>query len=587
MCLSRFFPFFPRSVVFAAAFACALVIALPRRAAALDAPYTMSSDYIMFDIDKKVVYCEGQSELLYKLLRIQAKTIRVDVKTHVLLAEGDVIVTTMAGGGAGTPAPGEPAAAQPGAGSQTLSEEADARLSLEVDSRINGQRNSYQGDQLRFDLERMAGILLQTRSEVKRIYIAGETLDEVSEVPKMGEGILYDEPYLNTNAVTSVRFRVSPGDQYEAWRARLWVKGNKVINVPYYTNTSRKVTPGNWRLKNVRYSSNSDWSVGASIRYKKERDSQGFFDIVYSADGRRRYSANLRQAFSMGRQTGGVLSMNGLFGGDRGYGLSLSRHMGATRSASLNLNYLREGPIGMQFSGNTSWNGMRVRGFLHARRFHTGNQSSLNALVDIDGKTHLIGKKRNFGYQCNSSLKLGNEKNRDAEGSVFVAASAFRSGIELTNRSRVSLSVSTGLGMDTEGAARNTVGSSVTYSIITGRNRLISSSYRTKSSRSNGNTSAEQYVSASYSISKSNRWRTTIGTSYDLRKTELGSYTATMDYVFSKKCRLWSNLTYDSKLDRFSSKNYNLSYDVYGTTVNTNWFVETNDFSFDFSTNFR
>jgi hypothetical protein len=569
-----------RRAAIALALACFAAALFSRPATALTDPYTMNSDYIMFDIDKKIIYCEGQSEFLFKRIRIQAKTIRVDTKTSVLFAEGEVVMSTTAVSNDVSTTSVE--------SSKSISEESDAQLADQVKSRMGGHQNSYEGDQLKFDLERLAGVLVQTRNEVKKIYVVGETLDEVSEVPQMREGIyLYDEPQIVTNAVTASRFRVSPGDQYEAWHARLWVKGNKVINVPYYTNTSKQTLPGNWRLKNVRYSSNTSWNVGTSIRYKQAKNQQGFFDVTYSADGSRRYTANVQQNFKMGRSTGGVFSMNGILGSGRGYGLSLSRQMGRQTSLSSSISYLTTGSLNYQLSGNTRIGGLRVRGFLHTYQYHATGASNVNALMDIESNTHYIGKSRHVGYQVSSSANLMNNPRSDSQSSMFVAVSAFRSAIEITDRSHMSFSVSTGLGAGTEGTGRSSFGTSVAYGLKTGRSSLVNMTYRTQNSRSDGNSYASQYISTSFSISKSTRWRTTLGTSYDIRKTLFDSLNTTFDYVFSKKCRLWSSMIYDYKLAHFSSKSYNMAYEVYGTTVNTAWYTESNDFSFDFSTNFR
>jgi len=550
------------------------------RAEALSAPYTLGSKYILFDIDKKIIYCEGQSEFLYKTMRVQADTIRVDVKFHVLYAEGNVVVSTM----------GSTSKAAPAAQQETIAEEDAERIERETTSRETASGSDYQGEQFRFDIERIAGELIQTRKNYRHIYLQGEALNEVSQLPVMNEGeFLYDEPEVTTNAVTASRFRVSPGDQYEAWHARMWVKGNKVLNVPYYTNSSKKITPGNWRLKSVSYSSNTNWNIGASVRYSEKRTRQGFVDLVYKKSGDTRYALGLNQAFQLGKLTAGSFSLSNALTGDSGYMLSLNRHGGSMRSQSLQIGYDRENPVNVRLTGNTKWDKKRVRGFVYATRSRTQSDPRINAIFDVDQDTKYLGKSRTVGYQINThaTYESGGYEDAVSDGNVFVAVSAFHTGINLSKRSRVSMSSSSGLGAGTEGDVRGNMSGALRYSLTTRGGRLYSLSYSARNSRSYGRGYADQGLSASVSVSRSSKSTFSLYSSYDLRKSTFGSVSTNIDYIFSKKCRLWSDMTYDLVENHLASKNFNMSYNMYGTLVNTRWFVESNDFMFDFSTNFR
>ena len=135
--------------------ALAATVFFSARAHAITSPYTMSSKYILMDIDKKILYCEGDSEFLYKNMRFQSKTMRVDLKNNVMIAEGNVIVTAI-GISAGVAA-AAPQAAVPDAPEKSGAEEADARLKQEIQNRETSGVQSYEGDQLRFDIERMNG----------------------------------------------------------------------------------------------------------------------------------------------------------------------------------------------------------------------------------------------------------------------------------------------------------------------------------------------------------------------------------------------------------------------------------------------
>jgi hypothetical protein len=168
-----------------------------------------------------------------------------------------------------------------------------------------------------------------------------------------------------------------------------------------------------------------------------------------------------------------------------------------------------------------------------------------------------------------------------------VGVSAFRSAINLTNRSMLNVSVSTGLGADTEGAARTSAGTTFRYNLKIGRGKLFNFSYNTRAGHSSGRAISDQSLSTSFSFSKAPRWTTSFGTAYNLRTSEFGELNTSIDYTFSKKCRLWSSLIYDIEQQRFSVKNYNMTYMVYGTQVNIGWATEGNDFFFDIASNFR
>ncbi len=562
--------------------ACAVTAFACVRADALSVPYTLSSNYILFDIDNKILYCEGQAEFLHKMIRFQAKTMRVDVKSHVLIAEGDVVVTSMA------PPPGTSAVATSTVQPQTLDEEADERLKQETQSRENSRVTTYEGDQLRFDIERLTGDLVQTRRTVRHIYVQGESLQEASAAPEIGDGTyLYDEPSITTNAVTSVRFRVSPGDQYEAWQSRIWVKGNKVISLPYYTNTARKFTPGKWRINNVKYSSNTSWGLGGSVKYNETKGKEGFVNIGYSEMSANRYTLGMKQSFLLNSRTGGGLTVNNLLGSNQTYALSLLRHGGAMRNISANMNYSRDNPFQVNLSGNTKFKGMRMRGYLHSSSSGKYDASSINGLVDLDRDTRYLGKKRAVGYNYNVHGDWRNDKASSAAGSMFVAVSAFRSAINISKKSHLNLSTNTGVGANTEGGARTSLGAAVRYSLNVGRGKLFNLSYNVRNGRSSGTANADQSVSSSFSFSKNMRWSTNFSTTYNLRAAQIGEVSTSIDYTFSKKCRLWSSLIYNTEENRFSVKNYNLSYNLYGTTVNTSWFTEGNDFIVNFASNFR
>jgi hypothetical protein len=569
----------------------AVVAFFAARAQAITSPYTLTSNYILFDIDNKIIYCEGQSEFIYKTLRFQAKTMRVDVKSNVMIAEGDVVVSSMATGVA--IAAGAPQAAAPNAPEMSLSEEAEARLKQDVQSREGLGVQTIEGDQLRFDIDRMAGELIQSRKNVRHIYFQGESLQEVSALPVIGEGLyLYDDPSIQTNAVTAVRFRVLPDNHYEAWQTKMYVKGNKVMSLPYYTNTAKKITPGNVRLTNVKYSSEGNWGGGASYRYKETKGKQGFVDVIYAAgDSPRRYTANAKQAFQLNKRTSGGFSIGSMFSGGAGYALSLMKHGSSMRSFTADANYSKDRPTTLRFGGNTMLGKLRVRGSMYTSKMKANSeysdQSNMNALVNVDRDTRYIGKGRKFGYNASMNANLDNQKGMDSRNSYFVGISAFRSGIALSPRSHVNMSMSTGAGADTEGAFRTSASTALRYSYNVSRGKMLNFSYNVRNGRSYGNSVSDQSVGLGFSVSQSTHWNSGISTGYDLRHSKLSDVSTSIDYAVSKKCRTWTSLIYDVEQNHFSGKNLNMTYNLYGTTVNATWLGEGNNFMIDFNSSFR
>lgn len=573
------------------------------RAFALDKQYTTSADYIMFDIDKKILYCEGQTELTFGMLRVQSENMRVDTKTHILHAEGTVTLSTLlrrtnSSGNSDTQTTScgstqVTAPAAVGLDGETMEEEADRKMK-EIDAcERSGNIQNYEGDVLYFDLDRMAGVLIKTKTEVRKIYLQGEELYEVSEMPRLGEPqYLYEEPDIMANAVTAKRVRIAPDDAYEAWNTVLWFKGNRLTQLPYWTNTSSKLTRGNIRLKRVKYSSNSDWGLGARYRYSETRGRKGFVDVDYYGDGNRTYVANLSQQFRFKENLSGNLGIGSLFGGRRSYSLSLSRHGGGNRNQNMSLNFARKGSQSFRFGSTAKLGTMQIQSYIRASRnkhtsFYSGmGQSNLDAMIRLMGKTRDMFNNDKYKYRVNSSLGWDNRRRADAAGNAFVGISVFRSGIQLSDKMRVSTSFNGGLGAYTEGSASNSFGSSVRLSHKVGKGKTMGFSYKYNQGRSFGSTSTSQSISSTYSFVRGRSFNIRLSSSYDLRRDKIGTLSTAFNYDLNRKTSVTSNLIYDVERSAFSFKTYNLRHDFYGSVISTYWDVETNDLIIDYNSNF-
>lgn len=565
----------------------ALCVAVPARA--LNLHYTLTANYLMFDIDRKVIYCEGQVELLHGNLRFQADSIRVDVKSHIFYAEGNVIASTMK---KSTSAAASNDTASPSTNPiLTDIEETGDMLDQRVEALVTGMDGaSFSGDQLRFDLDRAAGVFTQTQSGVRTFYLVGEELNETAQEPLMGQAVyIYEEPYLTANAVTAARLRVYPGDQYEAWRATMWVKGNKVMSLPFWTNTSKKYTTGKWRIRNISYGSNADWKVGANVRYKEARDFKGFVDFNYNGSNSTTYSADLRQSFRMNSQTSGQFNMRNLFGGERGYTMSMSRYAAGMRSQTLQMDYDLSGAKGFRLGAAGGIKKTRINGYLSGRKTNSDEygQSSMNALVSFDGnRKYVNGNTRGVGYSVSSHIKMDNYDYADAVTAAYTTLTAVSPSIAISKKTSLDWNTATGLGGDTEGRPTARLSASARIGHRPRQGMLIQARYNFTDSRYTGNSTVKRQLMLYVSKSKGLKWNSAMTATYDIREATISSLSSGLDYTVNKKCRFRTDFIYSLKNNNFSTKNFNVDYDLYGTRINTRWFADTNDFMIDFTSNY-
>jgi len=335
-------------------------------------PYTVSADYINFNVDKKVVDCTGNVALTYQDIRIYADNMRIDVKFHVLEADGGVRLVTLA-------ANGEEEAETTNSNDQT--EEETEALRQEAEGAASGKRKVLHGDLLQMDLEFIHGMLLQTMGQVQRYWFQGVALDQSAPLANMRRAIFMDEGDFEEpfTSITARKMRMSPADKYEAWSASMYVKGGKALSLPYYTNDTGKVTPGNWRLRNVKYSSEDNFSFGVAVRYSERKNNKGFFNVVYKDAGPKHFGVGMDQQFALGKRTNGLFSMDNLGTDNGSMSLTLNRFTRSMKSHNLNLRYDNDGQENLNYTLSGRMGKSSFMGYVQGTWNNTLNQKHVVA----------------------------------------------------------------------------------------------------------------------------------------------------------------------------------------------------------------
>lgn len=562
-----------------------------------DRPYTLTSDYIMLDVDNKVAYCEGQSEVTYGLMRIQADTIRVDIHTHLLYAEGNVIIQSMVnrnavGATSVTPAQGSVEVIDMAKISDSEREAAQDRIIQENIKKSYVQ--TFDGDVLLYDLVKYSGVIFKTKDEISRTYLYGDALDVVADQPNMVEPeYLYEEPDIMTNAWTAKKLRINRDSSYEAWQAKVWFKGNKVLptTVPYYTNSGKGFTPGNLRLKRLRYSSNTDWNIGAMYTYSKKKDKRGTVGLDYSGDGAQTYSANLSQAFSFTKNLSGSLGLGNMFTGSHTYGLMMNRNMGGSRRQSFDGHLYENGRKYLALSDNRLIGGKSLTTNFSISKYSSGDANEATSILKmtLGHRNRYIGKgKGKVSFKLNTTLESKNIVNKDSDTNAFVGVSLSRTGIKLPLKSVLSPSVNFGYGLHTDGYTNDSYSMSMRVNKGIGKNKSVGMSYSLGQNRDIGGTRAYQTVSMLYNFNAfgMSKFSMSLSSTYNLRNNSVGNLNTHIRYPVNKRSEITTDLNYEVAKRRFSTKNYNVRYDLYGSDLNARWFVESNDFMIDLATKF-
>lgn len=575
-----------------------LSVFMPVRADAilpiLQKSYTLASDYIMYDTENKVAYCEGHSEMTYGLMRIQADNIRVDTHTHLLFAEGKVIIQSMVNRNVrDLSSEGEATILESNieivnAGLVTDKDRADAQERIMQENIQKSLVQTFEGDVLLYDLTEYAGVIIKTKDEVSRTYIVGDALDVVANPPIMVEAeYLYEEPYIMTNAWTAKRLRINPGNFFEAWQTMIWFKGNKVIpaTIPYYTNTGKGFTPGNLRLKSVRYSSNSNWNVGALYTYSKKKQKKGTVSLDYSGDGKQSYRASLSQEFRLAKSMNGSMSLSNLFSTQDSYNVMLNRNLGGSKRQTFTGSLSDAGGKSLSLDDSRKFAGLPLTTRLTLNK-NSGSYNAENTKLSfrLGHKSRYIGTgKKKATLQLNTTLDYSNSSKKDSDTNAFVGVTISKSGIPLPMKVRLYTSLQGGYGVHTDGYTND----SYSYNMKLDRG-IMGMSYNVSQNRSLSGTRASQYVSMSVNFNAlgNNKLNMLLKSSYDLRRNNIGIISTNLKYMMNKRSTIWTDLYYDMGVQRFSMKNYNLRYDLYGSALNARWYVESNDFMVDVATNF-
>lgn len=539
-------------------------------------PYTVSADYIYFNVDKKVVDCTGNVALTYQDVRVYSDNMRIDVKFHIIEADGGVrLVSVSAGAGAQT-AGSTTAAAQTAEEAEALREEAEGAQS--------GSRRVLHGDLLQMDLEYIQGMLLQTTGQVQRYWFQGAALDESAPLPKLRKGEFmegeYDEPL---TSVSARKMRMSPGDKYEAWSANVYIKDGKALTLPYYTNDTGKVTPGNWRLRNVKYSSNENFSLGVAVRYSERKGNKGFFNVTYRDAGPRHFGVGMDQQFSLGKRTNALFSMDGIGTQSGAMNLTLNRFTRSMKSHSLNLRYDAQGQENLNYTINGRMGRSSFMGYVQGAWNHKTGYGMLSSNFSLNPPVKYHGKGRKLSHSMYYSLGYSDYQYGEPQTSAFAGVSLNRSGWSVGPKGSVSASMGGGFGMNADGDSRSNMAANVSYNYRFGKTSMFSTTYRYSQDQSDStDMRTAQYVTTSFSFGPGLKWSTRLSSSYNIASGEFSSIQGTLNYAFSKKVRFATTATYDLETGHFSSSIYHMYYDFYGSTMNFHWYKESNNFIMDF-----
>ncbi|MFH1539501.1 MAG: hypothetical protein ABIH66_11115 [bacterium] len=563
-----------------------LLFAAAGPASAINAPYTVTGDYVIFNIDSKTVSGTGKVQVLYDPITITADSIQVDVSEHILKARGNVQIVTSV-------VPEDPDGEE-GEMKQTeeaFDEEGNENVSYLIVREEEGNQKIYVGDTLVYDLNFMQGALVQTRGNVRKIYLWGETLEETTALQKLTEHIdLSDDPGTGDSSIVANRFRVSPNARYEAWHAAMWIKGNKIITLPYFTNTGRGMMPGNWRLKKASYSTNSNLSITSEFRYKDAPSKRGVITINYRDMAERHMALSLQQQFKVNKKTSSSFSISNFLAGGQNYNLAVNRRR-SRYSQNLSLMYKPKESRSLNFNTTLPWKDSPIQtslGFTHNLPSESHNMF-LNMFAG--GRSKYFGNRKNLGYRLTGSLQYQNYDYKYGEGysvtNSFVGVSFFRSAIRVGKGSLVSTTINLGHNANTKGNSNSKFGGTVNYNRNFGGGSVFNCSYSyNKNSFSSDSAAAMQNLSLSLNFRRISQWNARLASMYNINTNKFSDLSLFFDHKINKNLNLSSSLQYSLEDHRFAMGHYHARYNLLGTMVNTTWNKENNDFVVDLNSQF-
>ena len=553
-------------------------------ARAAHVPYTITANYLYFDIDRKVIECTGDVTVTYQNLRIHADNMRIDVKWDLIEAEGNARIVALVDSDGGEAMPVD-----------TPDEDQDQgvveteNLKQELDRTMTGDRIIVRGDLLLYDLEYIQGMVLQTASHVGKYYFQGLTLTQCTAIRNLRRGDFLDEQEGEPlTSLTAKKIKISAGSKYEAWHATLYVKGGKTLTLPYYTNDAGKVTPGNWRLQRLHYSSNENFTMGVGVRYSEKPGRKGTVSINYKDKANQHFTMDLSQQVRFGGGFSGTFGLSDIGSGDgSSLSLNLNRYSAGMRYHTVNLRYSMSGYESLYYNMSARWGNSSVRGYVQGSWYDESGTGNLNSNFTITPPTRYYGSKRKVSSSFSYSLGHTDYTSSSPRTNAFVGVSLNHAGWNLGPRTTLSTNLSTGYGANTEGQPRNNFSYQLAYRRNSGRSGSWSLSYRFNQNRSYSETNKNQYLTAGINFNRGQKWNSRFSTSYDLLSSRFSSVQGTLNVDLGEKCRLSSTAVYDLEEHRFQDNIFHLNYDFYGSLVNIHWYKETNDFIMDFRSKLR
>lgn len=583
----------------------ALLCAAAGPAFAINTPYTVSGDYVIFNIDSKTISGTGKVRLLYHPITITADSIQIDVSNHILKAMGNVQIVTSV-----VPEDSESEKAEESettsvedeienatsliggkASETTFDENGNENVSYLIVREAAGDQKIYVGDTLVYDLNFMQGALVQTRGKVRKIYLWGETLEETATLQKLSEHIdLSDDPATGDSSIVANRFRISPNARYEAWHAGMWVKGNKIITLPYFTNTGRGMMPGKWRLKKASYSTNTNLSITSEFRYKDAAGKRGVITFNYKDKAERHLALNLRQQFRINRKTSSTFAISNFLAGGKNYNLTLNRRR-SRYTQNLALRYRPKEYRNLTFNTTLPWKNSPIQTSLNYNKNLLSKYNAFNLNMFTGGRSRYFGGRRNLGYRLTGSMQFNKYDysygSSDSVANSYVGVSFFRSAIRAGKGGLVSTTVNLGHSASTKGDTGKKFGGTVNYNRQFGSGGIFNCSYSYSKNRLSGSSApAMQRLSFSLNFSRIRRWNARLASMFNINTHKFSDLSLFFDYKVNKNFNLSTNFLYSLEDHRFASGRYLFRYNLLGTMINTTWNKENNDFVVDLNSQF-
>ena len=321
--------------------------------------------------------------------------------------------------------------------------------------------------------------------------------------------------------------------------------------------------------------------MGVDVRYSEKKGKRGFVSLTYRDKGSRHFGVGLDQQLTFGNNISGSVDFEGVGTDDSSFGVNINRYAG-TRQHSLNLRYYNNGYENLNYSLTSRWGNRMLRGYVTSGWNRISGVGNYSSDFTLSPPTHYHDKKRKLSTSMTYNMGVSDSTPAATRGTAFVGVSMNRSGWNVGKGGTISAGMSSGYGADTDGMSRDNFVANVTYNQRIGNYNSISLSYRYRDEKSNGARYNNQYLSTSFNLGNGAKWNSYISSSFDIDRGRFSNVQGTFNIKLGKKCDISTTAVYDLIENHFSDNIFRVNFKFYGSTVNINWYKETNDFVMDF-----